>query len=318
MSRPLLLLCSSLLVLHVTCTPQYYSHPGRRVCGRDVPHHSNVVQSESFIQPIHKPYITLCQGHRLCSTYKTVYRVSYRQVNRVAAVSHSYPECCPGWRRVHSHNCNQDSRSQEQTASSKMTQNVTQTRKPSSTHKQGQDHKCTPGPTQYTQQECTIPIQYQCIPSGLCPGLCEWRHLHEAQSLCLSLGLDGTTLPNRHGRVQWSEPLLPVLLQHGGQLPVRLQGGVPPGWGRALLRDPSAASHADQPAQTSRSPPLPQRCRGTTGSHREHDGGGSEPEEPSRAVRTGTSELAVAAQYASKQSLTTALSEPVKRPYAFS
>ncbi|KAG7477252.1 hypothetical protein MATL_G00092140 [Megalops atlanticus] len=107
MSRPLLLLCFSLLVLHVTCTPQYYSHPGRRVCGRDVPHHSNVVQSESFIQPVHKPYITLCQGHRLCSTYKTVYRVSYRQVNRVAALSHSYPECCPGWRRVHSHNCNQ-------------------------------------------------------------------------------------------------------------------------------------------------------------------------------------------------------------------
>ncbi|KAI1904717.1 hypothetical protein AGOR_G00008580 [Albula goreensis] len=106
MSPALLLLSSSLLLLHVTCTPQYFSHPGRRVCGRDVPHHSTVLHTESFIQPVHKPYITVCQGHRLCSTYKTVYRVSYRQVNRVA-VSRSYPECCPGWRRVHSHNCNQ-------------------------------------------------------------------------------------------------------------------------------------------------------------------------------------------------------------------
>ncbi|KAJ8404460.1 hypothetical protein AAFF_G00337270 [Aldrovandia affinis] len=106
MSPTFLLLSSSLLLLPVTCTPQYFSHPGRRVCSRDSPHHSTVLLTESFIQPVHKPYITVCQGHRLCSTYKTVYRVSYRQVNRVAA-SHSYPECCPGWRRVHSHSCNQ-------------------------------------------------------------------------------------------------------------------------------------------------------------------------------------------------------------------
>ncbi|KAJ8261352.1 hypothetical protein COCON_G00170750 [Conger conger] len=106
MSPALLILSSSVLLLHVTCTPQYFSQPGRRVCGRNVPHHNTVLHTESFVQPVHQPYMTLCQGHRLCSTYKTVYRVSYRQVNRVPA-SHFYPECCPGWRRVHSHNCNQ-------------------------------------------------------------------------------------------------------------------------------------------------------------------------------------------------------------------
>ncbi|KAJ8339188.1 hypothetical protein SKAU_G00359740 [Synaphobranchus kaupii] len=106
MSPALLIVSSSLLLLHVTGTPQHFSHPGRRVCARNAPHHNTVLHTESFIQPVHKPYITLCQGHRLCSTYKTVYRVSYRQVNRVP-VSHFYPECCPGWRRVHSHNCNQ-------------------------------------------------------------------------------------------------------------------------------------------------------------------------------------------------------------------
>ncbi|TRY64913.1 hypothetical protein DNTS_024602 [Danionella cerebrum] len=39
--------------------------------------------------------------------YRTIYRVSYRQVSRVSPNLHTYPECCPGWRRMHSHNCNQ-------------------------------------------------------------------------------------------------------------------------------------------------------------------------------------------------------------------
>nr|XP_046230277.1 epidermal growth factor-like protein 7 [Scatophagus argus]XP_046230278.1 epidermal growth factor-like protein 7 [Scatophagus argus]XP_046230279.1 epidermal growth factor-like protein 7 [Scatophagus argus] len=101
-----LLLSSSLFILHVMGTPQFFAHHGRRVCGRDF-HHSVVMATESYVQPVHKPYITLCQGHRLCSTYKTVYSVAYRQVSRAAPSSHFYPECCPGWRRFHSHNCNQ-------------------------------------------------------------------------------------------------------------------------------------------------------------------------------------------------------------------
>ncbi|XP_070707223.1 epidermal growth factor-like protein 7 [Pempheris klunzingeri] len=101
-----LLLSSSLFILHVMGTPQFFTHHGRRVCGRDL-RHRVVMATESYVQPAHKPYITLCQGHRLCSTYKTVYSVVYRQVSRAAPPSHFYPECCPGWRRVHSHNCNQ-------------------------------------------------------------------------------------------------------------------------------------------------------------------------------------------------------------------
>ncbi|XP_023278078.1 epidermal growth factor-like protein 7 [Seriola lalandi dorsalis] len=101
-----LLLSSSLFILHVMGTPQFFAHHGRRVCGRDL-RHNVVTATESYVQPVHKPYITLCQGHRLCSTYKTVYSVAYRQVSRVASPSRFYPECCPGWRRFHSHNCNQ-------------------------------------------------------------------------------------------------------------------------------------------------------------------------------------------------------------------
>ncbi|KAF3701842.1 Epidermal growth factor-like protein 7 [Channa argus] len=102
----MLLLSSSLFILHVMSTPQFIAHHGRRVCGRDL-RHSVAMATESYIQPVHKPYITMCQGHRICSTYKTVYAVAYRQVSKLASSSHFYPECCPGWRRFHSYNCNQ-------------------------------------------------------------------------------------------------------------------------------------------------------------------------------------------------------------------
>uniref|UniRef100_A0A8C1ZZF0 EGF-like-domain, multiple 7 n=1 Tax=Cyprinus carpio TaxID=7962 RepID=A0A8C1ZZF0_CYPCA len=101
------LLSSSLFLLHVTCTPQIHGHRGRRACVGDAQSRRVSYSTESFLQPVHKPYITMCQNHRLCSTYKTIYRVSYRQVSRAAPNSHIYPECCPGWRRMHSHNCNQ-------------------------------------------------------------------------------------------------------------------------------------------------------------------------------------------------------------------
>ncbi|XP_053543616.1 epidermal growth factor-like protein 7 isoform X2 [Ictalurus punctatus] len=48
----------------------------------------------------------MCLNQRVCSTYKTVYKVSYRQVSRTERSPHVYSECCPGWRRVHSVSCN--------------------------------------------------------------------------------------------------------------------------------------------------------------------------------------------------------------------
>ncbi|XP_006640699.2 epidermal growth factor-like protein 7 [Lepisosteus oculatus] len=100
-----LLLTFTLLILPVSCT-YHFIQPGRRVCSRDVRQQlTPVSHTESFVQAVHKPYMTLCDGKRLCSTYKTVYRVSYRQVT--SPEPPSYSECCPGWRRVHSHNCNQ-------------------------------------------------------------------------------------------------------------------------------------------------------------------------------------------------------------------
>ncbi|KAG9266010.1 epidermal growth factor-like protein 7 [Astyanax mexicanus] len=101
------LLSSVLFSLHASCTPQFYGHHGRRVCVGSAGSSRVVTSTESFIQPVHTPYITMCPTHRICSTYKTVYKVSYRQVTRSVPISSFYSECCPGWRRLHSHNCNQ-------------------------------------------------------------------------------------------------------------------------------------------------------------------------------------------------------------------
>ncbi|XP_066502443.1 epidermal growth factor-like protein 7 [Hoplias malabaricus] len=98
-----LLLSSILFSLQASSTPQFYSHHGRRVCVGS----SRVVSStESYIQAVHTPYITMCPNHRLCSSYKTVYKTSYREVTRAVPSSAFYPECCPGWQSLHSHSCN--------------------------------------------------------------------------------------------------------------------------------------------------------------------------------------------------------------------
>ncbi|CAL1567833.1 unnamed protein product [Knipowitschia caucasica] len=98
-----LLLHSSLFIFHVMGTPQLHIHHGRRVCGQSL-HHSRRIVITTQVQAAHTPYITSC-GHRLCSTYKTRYYTAYRQT--FAPQPHYYPECCPGWKRIHSHNCNQ-------------------------------------------------------------------------------------------------------------------------------------------------------------------------------------------------------------------
>ncbi|KFQ25714.1 Epidermal growth factor-like 7, partial [Merops nubicus] len=54
---------------------------------------------ESHIQPVYQPYLTTCQGHRLCSTYRTLYRVAYRQAYKQLPMG----SCCPGGSRANSH-----------------------------------------------------------------------------------------------------------------------------------------------------------------------------------------------------------------------
>uniref|UniRef100_A0A8D0HRL3 EGF like domain multiple 7 n=1 Tax=Sphenodon punctatus TaxID=8508 RepID=A0A8D0HRL3_SPHPU len=60
---------------------------------------------ESRVQPVHQPYLTMCQGYRLCSTYRTTYKVTYHQSFK--KLSRPVYTCCPGWRRpnVHASSC---------------------------------------------------------------------------------------------------------------------------------------------------------------------------------------------------------------------
>ncbi|XP_063791962.1 epidermal growth factor-like protein 7 isoform X2 [Pseudophryne corroboree] len=65
--------------------------------------------TQSYIQPVYQPLITVCGGHRICSTYRTTYKISYRQVPRPQSLP--LYTCCPGWRRTQSytHSCNKAS-----------------------------------------------------------------------------------------------------------------------------------------------------------------------------------------------------------------
>ncbi|XP_014971803.3 epidermal growth factor-like protein 7 isoform X1 [Macaca mulatta] len=84
-----------LLVLAAGGTEHAY-RPGRRVCA--VGAHGDPV-SESFVQRVYQPFLTTCDGHRACSTYRTIYRTAYRRSPGLAPARPRYA-CCPGWKRT--------------------------------------------------------------------------------------------------------------------------------------------------------------------------------------------------------------------------
>ncbi|XP_044776529.1 epidermal growth factor-like protein 7 isoform X3 [Neomonachus schauinslandi] len=92
-SRELLLVW--FLVLAVGGTEHVF-RPGRRVCAIGAPRGP---ESESFVQRVYQPFLTTCDGHRACSTYRTVYRTAYRRSPGPAAPRPRYA-CCPGWKRT--------------------------------------------------------------------------------------------------------------------------------------------------------------------------------------------------------------------------
>ncbi|XP_058709422.1 epidermal growth factor-like protein 7 isoform X2 [Poecile atricapillus] len=94
----LLLLWGLLLILSTTST-EGFAQAGRRVCAAGPSARS--APAESHVQPEYQPYLTTCQGHRLCSTYRTIYRVVYRQRHR--QLPEPTASCCPGWSRANGH-----------------------------------------------------------------------------------------------------------------------------------------------------------------------------------------------------------------------
>ncbi|XP_009583858.1 PREDICTED: epidermal growth factor-like protein 7 [Fulmarus glacialis] len=98
------LLSGLLFILSVTSTDGF-ARAGRRVCAA-APQSRMAAYTESHVQPVYQPYLTTCQGHRLCSTYRTIYKVAYRQAYR--QLPQPVASCCPGWSRANSHalSCN--------------------------------------------------------------------------------------------------------------------------------------------------------------------------------------------------------------------
>ncbi|XP_051492228.1 epidermal growth factor-like protein 7 isoform X1 [Apus apus] len=88
-----------LFILSVTSTDAF-ARAGRRVCAA-APQGRAAAHAESHVQPVYQPYLTTCQGHRLCSTYRTIYRVAYRQV--IQELPQPVASCCPGWSRANSY-----------------------------------------------------------------------------------------------------------------------------------------------------------------------------------------------------------------------
>uniref|UniRef100_A0A8C0SP98 Epidermal growth factor-like protein 7 n=2 Tax=Canis lupus familiaris TaxID=9615 RepID=A0A8C0SP98_CANLF len=71
----------------------------RRVCAIGAPRGP---ESESFVQRVYQPFLTTCDGHRACSTYRTIYRTAYRHSSGPASPRPRYA-CCPGWKRTSGH-----------------------------------------------------------------------------------------------------------------------------------------------------------------------------------------------------------------------
>ncbi|KAM4889583.1 LOW QUALITY PROTEIN: epidermal growth factor-like protein 7 [Sylvia borin] len=86
-----------LLLILSTSSTEGFAQAGRRVCAAGPPS----AHTESHVQPVYQPYLTTCQGHRLCSTYRTIYRVAYRQ--RYRQLPEPTASCCPGWSRANGH-----------------------------------------------------------------------------------------------------------------------------------------------------------------------------------------------------------------------
>ncbi|KAG8536554.1 hypothetical protein GDO81_026107 [Engystomops pustulosus] len=76
----------------------------RRICSSGT-RIGSVWVTQSLVQPVYKPLITVCEGLRVCSTYRTTYKISYRQISRKMALP--LYSCCPGWWRAEGHSCSQ-------------------------------------------------------------------------------------------------------------------------------------------------------------------------------------------------------------------
>ncbi|XP_015263308.1 PREDICTED: epidermal growth factor-like protein 8 isoform X2 [Gekko japonicus] len=96
---PTAFLCGGLLIAFLLREASGQSKkPESQVCSRHILR-IPLVYNETYAKPQHQPYLTLCPGPRICSTYRTTYRVATRQVKKEILQSNAI--CCQGWKKRH-------------------------------------------------------------------------------------------------------------------------------------------------------------------------------------------------------------------------
>ncbi|XP_043914452.1 epidermal growth factor-like protein 7 isoform X2 [Protopterus annectens] len=105
--KKIVLLITELAVIFFMNARGFFLHTGRRICAHHV-QNTFVSYMESYTQPVYKPYVMMCKGQRLCTTYRTMYKTVYRTAYKM--VPQPVYVCCPGWRRPHANadSCTQD------------------------------------------------------------------------------------------------------------------------------------------------------------------------------------------------------------------
>ncbi|XP_076836383.1 epidermal growth factor-like protein 7 isoform X1 [Brachyhypopomus gauderio] len=265
------LLSTFLFSLPTSVSPQSYSHHGRRVCVGSTGNSRVISTTESFIQPVHKPYITMCPDLRLCSTYKTVYTVSYRQVSR--AGPSFYQQCCPGWQRLHSHHCNH-----------------------------GEEHLCVSPPsmphnptghwlncTVFSSSNHTL-IYHVSLSRTLSTAVCTQECVNggscvRPNNCACTIGWTGRYCQIDVDECNGAHGCAQSCVNTAGSYQCECAGGFRLAEdGRSCLRllpPPPPSSHSSQPAPSNRSPIRRQRCRWRCRSCGERYRGSSDPQEQS-------------------------------------
>ncbi|XP_077986668.1 epidermal growth factor-like protein 8 [Glandiceps talaboti] len=92
-------ICVFLQAERSNAAADYLHRAGRHVCTSQKVVSRPTMRVGTYCQPVYKPYMTTCEGYKLCSRYRTVYQLSYRQQYDVQLGTETTYTCCPGWQK---------------------------------------------------------------------------------------------------------------------------------------------------------------------------------------------------------------------------
>lgn len=76
---------------------------GRRVCIEERRVQVPRERMETYYKPVYKRQVEVCEGFKLCSTFRIVYEMAQRRVYYMEVVTRLVNSCCPGWDQYDKH-----------------------------------------------------------------------------------------------------------------------------------------------------------------------------------------------------------------------